>query len=79
MGIRLYIGGGSHDDTCLQLLVDGKQVLSESGGDGERLSKKFFDVQKCVGERAQLRVVDQHSGSWGHVNVDHITLTDEQR
>jgi hypothetical protein len=77
--IRFYIGGGSHDDTCLQLLIDGKPVMSESGDDHVWMTKKFFDVQKYVGERAQLRAVDQRGANWGHVVVDHITQTDEKR
>jgi len=77
--IRFYIGGGSHNNTCLQLLIDGKPVMSTSGGDNERLSRRFFDVQNYAGKKAQLRIVDENGGRWGHVNVDHITQTDEKR
>ena len=77
--IRFFIGGGAHDDTCLQLLIEGEPVASASGRNHEMLTKQFFDVEQHAGKTAQLRIVDQNTGGWGHINVDHITQTDERR
>jgi len=74
--IVFLIGGGAHKDTCLELLVDGKVVASQSGMNDEKLSPAFFDVAKFKGKKAQLRIVDNATGGWGHVNVDHIVQTD---
>jgi len=74
--IVFLIGGGAHENTCVELLVDGKVVASQSGMDDERLSPAFFDVAKFKGKKAQLRIVDKATGGWGHVNVDHIVQSD---
>lgn len=70
------IGGGQHAETGLQLLVDDQVVASASGMDDERLSLSYFDLTGHQGEQARVRIVDNERGGWGHVNVDHIVLTD---
>ena len=74
--IAFLIGGGSHKNTAIQLLVDGKEVQSRSGNNNEKLIPKAFDVSELKGKRVQLRITDQNSGRWGHVNVDQIVQTD---
>ena len=74
--ITFFIGGGIHKNTSLELLVDGKKVASSSGGNDELLVQDSFDVSKYAGKTAQLRIVDNNQGGWGHVNVDHIVQTD---
>ena len=74
--ITFLIGGGIHKNTCLELLVDGKKVAASSGGNDELLVQDSFDVSKYAGKMAQLRIVDNNQGGWGHVNVDHIVQSD---
>ncbi len=76
--ITFLIGGGSHKDTCIRLVVGDNVVASRSGNDDEQLTKAYFDVKKYKGKTAQLQIVDNAKGGWGHVNVDHILLTDEK-
>ncbi|MFT5322904.1 MAG: mono/diheme cytochrome c family protein [Planctomycetaceae bacterium] len=76
--IRFLIGGGGYaGKTCMNLLVDGKPVRTVVGpnvvgGGSEALAWKHWDVSDLVEKRATLEVVDNHSGGWGHINVDHI-------
>lgn len=76
--IRFLIGGGGYaGKTCMNLLVDGKPVRTAVGpnvvgGGSEALSWKHWDVSELVGKRAVIEIVDNHSGGWGHINVDHI-------
>jgi hypothetical protein len=61
----------------MNLLVDGKPVRTAVGpnvvgGGSEALSWKHWDVSELVGKRAVIEIVDNHSGGWGHINVDHI-------
>ena len=74
--IAFLIGGGSHRNTAIKLLVDGKEALSMSGNNNETLVSKTFDVRDFKGKNVQLRIVDQQRNSWGHVNVDQIVQTD---
>ncbi|WP_337176560.1 glycoside hydrolase family 32 protein [Paludisphaera sp.] len=77
-------GGGWAGETCLDLLVDGRVVLTATGpnrepGGSERLRWLNWDVSDLQGKEATLRVVDRRKGGWGHVNVDHIVQTDAPR
>ncbi|HET6880284.1 MAG TPA: glycoside hydrolase family 32 protein [Pirellulales bacterium] len=80
--IRFLIGGGGYErQTCLNLLIDGKVVRSATGpntvsGGSEQLEPAAWDVHDLVGRTARLEIVDEASGGWGHLNVDHIVFTD---
>lgn len=75
--IAFVIGGGSYEkDTCLNLLIDGKVVRSAAGRNSDRLMPASWDVTKYLGKTARLRIVDNATGDWGHINVDRIVQTD---
>ena len=80
--IKFLIGGGGHKGTtCMNLLIDGKVVLSAGGpntrpGGSESLNWENWDVKKYKGKKAVLQIVDAASGSWGHINVDQISQSD---
>ncbi|WP_371582796.1 GH32 C-terminal domain-containing protein [Streptomyces sp. NBC_01314] len=79
--INFLIGGGNHpadsdNPTAVELLVDGQVVRSSTGKDGEALNWASWDVGELAGKKAQIRIVDNNSGGWGHLNVDHIMLSD---
>ena len=82
--VRFLIGGGGFADrTALQLLVDGRAVRSAVGpntrpGGSEELSPQFWDVGDLAGRTARLRIVDDATGGWGHINVDQIVFTDSR-
>ncbi len=75
--ISLLIGGGGHAETRVDLRVDGKVVRTAKGRERERLTWQSWDVRDLRGKRADIQVVDQHSGGWGHINLDHVILADE--
>ncbi len=75
--ISFRIGGGDYErDTCVNLLVDGKVVKSATGWRSDRLAPASWDVSRFLGRNAQIQIVDEASGDWGHINVDHIVQTD---
>ena len=76
-------GGGWADETCMNLIVDGKVVRTAAGpntisGGSERLEPAAWDVHEFAGREATLAIVDQRQGSWGHINVDQIVMTDDR-
>jgi fructan beta-fructosidase len=81
--ITFLIGGGGHKGkTCMNLLIDGQIVLTATGpntqpGGSEFLNWENWDVRKCQGKKAVLQIVDDASGGWGHINVDHISQSDK--
>jgi sucrose-6-phosphate hydrolase SacC (GH32 family) len=72
----LIAGGGYEHHTCLNLLVGGKVVRSATGWNSDRLTPVSWDVRAFSSKEAQLQLVDQASGRWGHLNVDEILQTD---
>ncbi len=82
--ISFLIGGGKDAaKTCLELLIDGRVVRSATGpndkpGGSEALAPEFWEVGEFVGRTAMLRIVDQATRGWGHLNVDHLVQTDRQ-
>jgi len=77
-------GGGFRDETCMNLLVDGKVVRSATGsntqpGGSERLGWQSWDVGELAGKEAVLQLVDKRTGGWGHISVDHIVQSDRKR
>lgn len=80
--ISLLVGGGKRTPESgqileAQLLVDGSVVRSLSGDDSGQLNWKGWDVSEFAGKQAQLRIVDQATGGWGHLTLDHVMLTDQ--
>ena len=82
--LRFLIGGGGWEDkTCLNLVVDGRVVRSALGpntisGGSERLEPAGWDVAEWIGKRARLVIVDEATGGWGHINIDHIEQTNNR-
>ncbi|MBX3434645.1 MAG: DUF1080 domain-containing protein [Pirellulales bacterium] len=72
--ISFYVGGGAAPETRVELVHQetGAVLLSASGQDSEQLRPVSFDVSEHMGEIAFVRIVDESSGPWGHVNFDHF-------
>jgi fructan beta-fructosidase len=80
--INFLIGGGGFEaKTCINLLIDGKIVRTATGentkpGGRELLIQESWDVTDLVGRNAQIQIVDDATGGWGHILVDHIAFSD---
>jgi len=76
--INFLIGGGNHiGQTCINLIIDGKVVRTAVGKSDEKLEWYFWDVEEFQDSQAQIQIVDQASGGWGHINIDQIELSDK--
>jgi putative membrane-bound dehydrogenase-like protein len=72
------IGGGFHETTCVEIVlknndiplarVSGVQVAANEGQ--ENMYRVAVDLTSQVGREVYIRVVDRHSGHWGHINFD---------
>ncbi|MDQ0716826.1 fructan beta-fructosidase [Streptomyces luteogriseus] len=81
--VNFLVGGGNHPTgsdhpTAVELLVDGQVVRSTTGKDGEALNWASWNVKDLAGKKARIQIVDDNTGGWGHINVDHIMLSDAE-
>lgn len=75
--INFQIGGGNDKlKTAITLLVNGKVVRTAAGSNSERMNWMGWDVSEYKGQRASIQIIDQHTGGWGHINVDQIMFSD---
>jgi non-lysosomal glucosylceramidase len=76
--INFLIGGGGHEGkTCMNLLIDGKVVKSATGRNNNRMNPGSFTVTQWEGKQAQIQIVDNETGGWGNIGVDHIVFSDK--
>jgi hypothetical protein len=79
--ITFLVSGGSSFQTRVELLVtldpiEGTaRVLWDSGRDNETMRRVMWDVSKWAGRTARIRIVDESSGPWGHINADDFVFT----
>lgn len=80
--VNFLIGGGKYPgQTCMNLIVADKVVRTATGpndrpGGSEQLDSSSWDVSDLVGKMAIIEIVDDRTGGWGHINVDHIFQSD---
>ena len=76
--LNFLISGGNHPDkTACQLLIDGKIVKSATGQNSLEMRQENWDLSEHLGKTAQIRLLDAEEGSWGIINVDFFTFSDE--
>src|SRR5262245_2796401 len=72
------VGGGFHETTCVEIVlknsdiplarVSGANVSPNEGR--ENMYRVAVDLSGTVGRDIYVRLVDRHSGHWGHINFD---------
>ncbi|MGC3967078.1 MAG: hypothetical protein QM775_06810 [Pirellulales bacterium] len=72
----LRIGGGGHRETRVEVVRrdDGQIVWSGSGRNAENLEPVAIDLRPHQGKELFVRIVDEHTGHWGHINFDDFRL-----
>ena len=84
--IDMLVGGGSHaytgapytpgaGPTAVNLIVGGKVVDTATGANAETLDWKSWNVAALKGQQAQIQIIDENNGGWGHINVDNIVFS----
>lgn len=75
--INIWMGGGDLvGKSCVNLVVDGKIVQSQTGARDNKLSLHFFDVREFDGKQATLEIVDASGDEWCQIGVDRISFSD---
>lgn len=78
--INFLLGGGRSQDTYIELNVDGKIIYTTHPiVDSETLQWMSWDVKQYKGQKAQIKIVDNQRGDWGHILVDQIEMSDKEK
>jgi hypothetical protein len=70
--LRVRVGGGAAPSQSVTLIVAGQEVASVRGHDDESLRDENIDTRSLLGRSAVLRLRDQGSGSFEHLNIDDV-------
>ncbi|MEK7865993.1 MAG: PVC-type heme-binding CxxCH protein [Planctomycetota bacterium] len=74
------VGGGADAATRVELVRDGEEAafFRTSGGNFESMQRVVVDLEKEAGRRIRIRIVDEHTGGWGHINFDDFRFHRER-
>jgi hypothetical protein len=74
--LSLRVGGGTRYSTRVELRVRGRteRTAVNIWYQQETLTRVVWDVSAFQGQEAQLALVDEDAGSWGHLTCDHVVL-----
>ncbi len=74
----LLVGGGNHKDTYVALCaLDGTELLRAAGANTQTMQSVTWDVSGLAGRKVFLRIVDRHTGGWGHITFDDFRAEGE--
>src|SRR5439155_23851790 len=70
---------GPDMETCVELVFkeSNKVFFRASGMEEENLRRVVIDLQPHKGKEMFIRIVDKHTGHWGHINFDDFRFHDK--
>jgi putative membrane-bound dehydrogenase-like protein len=74
------VGGGPWPETCVEIILkdSNKLIARVSGIEEENLKRVAVDLRPYAGKEIFIRIVDHHSGHWGHINFDDFRFHAEK-
>jgi hypothetical protein len=77
--LRFLVGGGAQKEkTCVNVIVGNKVIFTSSGNNTENLGPATCNLQAFLGKTAQIQIIDDAMGGWGHILADQFILTDKE-
>lgn len=66
------VGGGPNPETRVEIVRadDQSTIHRVTGAEKEDLGRAVVDLRKHQGKEIFIRLVDEHTGHWGHINFD---------
>jgi hypothetical protein len=72
------VGGGSGQTTRVEIInaESGEILFRASGPNDEKMRHHFIDLRPFMGAKIKLRLVDEATTGWGHINFDEFVFHD---
>lgn len=73
------VGGGPHRETRVEIVLagSGEVIHTVSGRMKENLAPSPVDLSAHLGKNIRIKIIDESSGPWGHINYDDFRFHDE--
>jgi putative membrane-bound dehydrogenase-like protein len=73
------IGGGPHlRETCVEIVCGKDVILRAAGRETENMERVLVDLAQYKDKDIFVRVVDKHTGHWGHINFDDFRFHEKK-
>ena len=78
--VSFLVGGGSSPQTRVEILnaANGTVLFTATGPDNERMVRRTGNLSASQGAKIRIRLVDEATTGWGHLNFDHFQLHDRE-
>jgi len=78
--VSFLVGGGSGKKTRVEILnaANGAVLFNTTGPDNERMVRRTADLTSFQGAKIKIRLVDEATDGWGHLNFDQVLLHDRE-
>jgi len=60
----------------VQYLLNGEIARESTGKNTETMASEEWDASDLEGEMAQIQIIDDNPGGWGHINADDFNQVD---
>ena len=67
---------GRSGASAVNLVIGGEVYRTATGDNSSTMRDIAWDVHDLVGRTAQIQIVDDATGGWGHIMVDQIVMAD---
>jgi putative membrane-bound dehydrogenase-like protein len=73
------VGGGPHEkETCVEIVTGKDVIFRASGLEEEDMRRVIVDLGPHQGKQIFIRIVDKHTGHWGHINFDDFRFHEKK-
>lgn len=78
--VSFLVGGGSGNKTRVEILnaANDAVLFTSTGPDNEHMVRRAADLTPFQGAKIKVRLVDEATDGWGHLNFDRLLMHDRE-
>ena len=70
--MNFLIAGGAIEKVGVELWIEESRKIISRGSNKEIFTPKSWDISGYLGKKAQIRLIDNATGGWGHIHADRF-------